>query len=67
MDIYDIRFSDKKGSTDKGFNIRDKEKAIRMAQDILDGRKGLANEFVGGTIAVYCKKTGTIIWQQPIQ
>ena len=39
----------------KGFSLKDKAKAIRMAEDMLAERKGYVKDFVGGTISVMCK------------
>ena len=35
METYDILFKDSREVVEKGFNIKDKEKAIRMAIDML--------------------------------
>lgn len=66
METYDIFFHDSHETMNKGFNIKDKEKAIRMANDMLKERKGYVNQFPGGTISVKCKETGNVIWENEI-
>lgn len=66
METYDILFKDSREVVEKGFNIKDKEKAIRMAIDMLTGRKGLVEQFLGGMISVIVKQTREVIWSRPI-
>ena len=66
MDVYDIFFQDSRETVNKGFNIKDKDKAIRMAKDMLKERKGYVNQFPGGNISVQEKETGEVIWQDVI-
>ncbi|EJX05787.1 hypothetical protein EVA_06102 [gut metagenome] len=66
METYDIYFMDGRDSAHKGFSLKDKEKAIRMAEDMLVQRKGYVREFVGGTISVRCNQTQEEIWSKPI-
>lgn len=67
METYDICFKDACDSVNKGFSIKSKEKAIRMASDMLADRKGYVNDFIGGTIVVVCKETKEIVWSQSIE
>lgn len=66
MEVYDIYFKDGTDSINKGFNIKTKEKAIRMAEDMLAERKGYVEQFAGGTISVVEKNTRQEIWSKPI-
>lgn len=66
METYDIYFKDNSDSVNKGFNIKNKDKAIRMAEDMLIGRKGYVEDFVGGTISVVEKNSQHEIWSKPI-
>ena len=50
----------------KWFSLKDKAKAIRMAEDMLAERKGYVKDFVGGTISVMCKETKEEVWSKPI-
>lgn len=55
METYDIYFRDEQDSANKGFNLKDKEKAIRMAEDMLAEKKGYVKDFPGGIISVIDK------------
>lgn len=66
MEIFDICFKDGNDFANKGFNIKDKEKAIRMATDMLNERKSYVKDFVGGIIYVVEKTTKEIVWQADI-
>ncbi len=66
MDTFDIYFKDSEETINKGFNIKDKDKAIRMAQDMLRDRKGFVKQFNGGEIMVKCKETDTVVWKDNI-
>ncbi len=57
METYDIYFKEGNDFANKGFSLKDKAKAIRMAEDMLAERKGYVKDFVGGTISVMCKET----------
>ena len=57
METYDIYFRDEQDSANKGFNLKDKEKAIRMAEDMLAEKKGYVKDFPGGIISVIDKST----------
>ena len=48
-------------------SLKDKAKAIRMAEDMLAERKGYVKDFVGGTISVMCKETKEEVWSKPIE
>ena len=52
METYDIYFKEGNDFANKGFSLKDKAKAIRMAEDMLAERKGYVKDFVGGTISV---------------
>lgn len=67
METYDIYFKDEHDSANKGFSIKSKEKAIRMAEDMLAERKGYVKEFVGGTISVICKESKEEVWIKEIK
>lgn len=47
METYDIYFRDEQDSANKGFNLKDKEKAIRMAEDMLAEKKGYVKRLSG--------------------
>lgn len=66
METYDILFKDLREETAKGFNIKDKDKAIRMASDMLDQRKGLVRQYPGGTINVINKQSHEVLWSESI-
>lgn len=66
METYDIYFKDAYDSANKGFSIKNKEKAIRMAEDMLAERKGYVKDFVGGTISVVRKETQEEVWSKAI-
>lgn len=67
METYDIYFKTEDDSANKGYSIKDQAKAIRMAEDMLDGRKSYVKEFVGGTISVVRKETKETVWSKAIQ
>ena len=64
---YDIYFKEGNDFANKGFSLKDKAKAIRMAEDMLAERKGYVKDFVGGTISVMCKETKEEVWSKPIE
>ena len=66
METYDIYFRDEQDSANKGFNLKDKEKAIRMAEDMLAEKKGYVKDFPGGFISVIDKSTKEEVWSKPI-
>lgn len=66
METYDIYFKEGIDSANKGFSLKDKAKAIRMAEDMLVERKGYVKDFEGGTISVMCKETKEEVWSKPI-
>lgn len=66
METYDIYFKDSHDAANKGFSIKSKEKAIRMAEDMLAERKGYVKDFPGGTISVVRKGTKEEVWSKPI-
>lgn len=45
METYDIYFRDEQDSANKGFNLKNKEKAIRMAEDMLAEKKVMWKTF----------------------
>lgn len=65
MKTYDISFSDKSSSDNKGFSIKTEEKAIHMAEDMLSKRNGLVEEYAGGTISVI-DSDGATVWSKSI-
>ena len=65
METYDIYFKEGNDFANKGFSLKDKAKAIRMAEDMLAERKGYVKDFVGGTISVMCKETKEEVWSKP--
>ena len=67
METYDIYFKEGNDFANKGFSLKDKAKAIRMAEDMLAERKGYVKDFVGGTISVMCKETKEEVWSKPIE
>ncbi|MGP1435335.1 MAG: hypothetical protein ACTTKN_01675 [Phocaeicola sp.] len=66
METYDILFKDSREETAKGFNIKDKDKAIRMASDMLAKKKGLVLQYSGGTINVINKQSHEVLWSESI-
>jgi hypothetical protein len=67
METYDIYFKEGTDFANKGFSLKDKAKAIRMAEDMLAERKGYVKDFVGGTISVMCKETKEEVWSKLIE
>lgn len=67
METYDIYFRDEQDSANKGFNLKDKEKAIRMAEDMLAEKKGYVKDFPGGIISVIDKSTKEEVWSSRYQ
>lgn len=67
METYDIYFKDSTDFANKGFSLKDKSKAIRMAEDMLAERKGYVKDFAGGTISVMCKETKEEVWSKLIE
>lgn len=65
MKTYDICFSDKNSSDNKGFSIKTEEKAIHMAEDMLVKKNGLVEEYAGGVISVV-DSDGQTVWSKPI-
>lgn len=65
MKTYDIYFSDKNTSDNKGFNIKTEEKAIHMAEDMLTKKNGYVEEYAGGVISVV-SSDGETVWSKPI-
>ena len=65
MKTYDICFSDKSSSDNKGFSIKSEEKAIHMAEDMLVKKNGLVEEYAGGVISVV-DSDGETVWSKPI-
>ena len=65
METYDIYFRDEQDSANKGFNLKDKEKAIRMAEDMLAKGNFYTEQYAGGTISVVDSE-GTAVWSKPI-
>ena len=57
METYDIYFKEGTDFANKGFSLKDKAKAIRMAEDMLAERKG----------SVMCKETKEEVWSKPIE
>ena len=66
METYDIYFRDEQDSANKGFNLKDKEKAIRMAEDMLAEKKRLCERLSGRIISVIDKSTKEEVWSKPI-
>ena len=65
--VYPVEyFKEGNDFANKGFSLKDKAKAIRMAEDMLAERKGYVKDFVGGTISVMCKETKEEVWSKPI-
>ena len=52
MKTYDIYFSDGDSYDNKGFSLKTKEKAIHMAEDMLEKGNKLTEEYAGGEISV---------------
>ncbi len=65
METYDIYFSDGQSSDHKGFSIKNSEKAIRMAEDMLLKGNSYTKEYAGGTIAVVASD-GVTVWSKCI-
>ena len=57
METYDIYFKEGNDFLIQDLPLKDKAKAIRMAEDMLKlNAKGYVKDFVGGTSSVMCKK-----------
>ena len=65
MKTYDIYFSDSESSDNKGFSLKTVEKAIHMAEDMLEKGNTYTEEYAGGTISVVDSE-GTAVWSKPI-
>lgn len=65
MKTYDIYFSDKSSSDNKGFAIKSEEKAIHMAEDMIAKGSNYIEEYAGGTISVV-DSDGNTVWSKPI-
>ena len=46
METYDIYFKEGTDFANKGFSLKDKAKAIRMAEDMLAERKGYVKDYI---------------------
>ena len=65
MKTYDIYFSDGSSSDNKGFHLKTMEKAIHMAEDMLEKGNAYTDEYAGGTISVVDSE-GETVWSYPI-
>lgn len=65
MKTYDIYFTDGKSTDHKGFSIKTEEKAIHMAEDMLEKGNSYTDEYAGGTIMVKDSE-GETVWSKPI-
>lgn len=65
MKTYDIYFTDGKSTDHKGFSIKTEEKAIHMAEDMLEKGNSYIEEYAGGTIFVVDSEGGTV-WSKSI-
>ena len=65
MKTYDIYFSDKNSSDNKGFAIKTDEKAIHMAEDMIAQVSSYVEAYAGGTISVVDSE-GVTVWSKPI-
>lgn len=61
MKTYDIYFSDESSSDNKGFHLKTMEKAIHMAEDMLEKGNAYTEEYAGGIISVV-DSDGEIVW-----
>lgn len=65
MKTYDIYFSDSESSDNKGFSLKTVEKAIHMAEDMLEKGNTYTEEYAGGVISVV-DSNGETVWSKPI-
>lgn len=65
MKTYDIYFTDGRSTDNKGFSIKTEEKAIHMAEDMLEKGNSYIREYAGGTIMVVDSE-GKMVWSKPI-
>lgn len=65
MKTYDIYFSDSRSSDNKGFSIKTQEKAVHMAEDMLEKGNSYVADYAGGTISVV-DSDGKTVWSKPI-
>lgn len=65
MKTFDIYFSDGKSSDNKGFSIKTEEKAVHMAEDMLQKGSGYVECYRGGEISVVDSE-GVKVWSKPI-
>lgn len=65
MKTYDIYFSDESSSDNKGFHLKTIEKAIHMAEDMLEKGNVFTEEYAGGVISVV-DSDGETVWSSPI-
>lgn len=65
MKTYDIYFSDENSSDNKGFHLKTIEKAIHMAEDMLEKGNAYTEDYAGGVISVV-DSDGETVWSHPI-
>ncbi len=65
MKTYDIYFSDGDSYDNKGFSLKTMEKAIHMAEDMLEKGNSFTEQYAGGTISVV-DSDGETVWSKPI-
>lgn len=65
MKTYDIYFTDGKSTDRKGFSIKTEEKAIHMAEDMLEKGNSYTAEYAGGIIMVKDSE-GETVWSKSI-
>lgn len=65
MKTYDIYFTDGKSTDRKGFSIKTEEKAVHMAEDMLEKGNSYITEYAGGVIMVKDSE-GETVWSKPI-
>lgn len=65
MKTYDIYFTDGSSSDHKGFFLKTEEKAIHMAEDMLEKGNRYTEDYAGGTISVVDSE-GNVVWSKEI-
>lgn len=64
---YVIQFNDSTAGDSTGVYYTNKRIAIADARYILRNRDSYVDDYVGGTISVYCEDEGTYVWERIIK
>ena len=67
MATYNITFNDDSNSNDYGVDFTNKREAIAKATEILRHRSSYTDDYIGGTISVYCVEKQEDVWMRDIK